>query len=101
MSQRRRAIGAEITDRGVHFRVWAPAHETVGVVIDGRVTAHDREPDGYFSKLIRDAHAGTRYRFRLADGDYPDPASRYQPDGPHGESVVVDPLTFEWQSRHP
>ena len=37
--------------------------------------------------------AGDRYRFRLDDAEtlYPDPASRYQPEGPHGPSVIVDP----------
>jgi maltooligosyltrehalose trehalohydrolase len=101
MPSRRRAIGAEITGRGVHFRVWAPAHETAAVVIDGRAISLDREEDGYFSKLIEGAGAGTRYRYRLADGDYPDPASRYQPDGPHADSVVVDPSAYQWQSTPP
>ena len=26
----------------------------------------------------------------------PDPASRYQPDGPHGPSAIVDPAAFRW-----
>jgi hypothetical protein len=42
--------------------------------------------------------AGTLYRFRL-DRDhrpYPDPASRFQPQGPHGPSEVIDPTRFEW-----
>src|SRR5205823_3386241 len=42
--------------------------------------------------------AGTRYRFRL-DGEqalYPDPASRFQPDGVHGPSQVIDPGAFRW-----
>jgi maltooligosyltrehalose trehalohydrolase len=99
--KRRRAIGAEIVEGGVHFRVWAPAHDSVAVVIDGRASALDREDGGYFSKLIAGARAGTRYRFRLGDGDYPDPASRFQPDGPHGESEVVDPLAFKWRSSAP
>ena len=27
---------------------------------------------------------------------YPDPASRFQPDGPHGPSEIVDPGAFAW-----
>jgi maltooligosyltrehalose trehalohydrolase len=41
---------------------------------------------------------GSRYRYRL-DLDnrlYPDPASRFQPEGPHGPSQVVDPSRFAW-----
>jgi len=55
------------------------------------------EGNGYFSGLCETASAGTLYRYRLdGKGDYPDPASRYQPDGPHGPSCVVDPSTFRW-----
>ena len=55
------------------------------------------EPGTYFSGYIDAERAGTRYRFRL-DGSqlYPDPASRFQPDGPHGPSQVIDPNAFSW-----
>ncbi len=96
--QRRRSIGAEVFEDGVHFRVWAPAHDEVAVIIDGRAHALDREERGYFSALIRGAKAGTRYKFRLGDGDYPDPASRFQPEGPHGASEVVE-ARHEWRSE--
>ena len=44
---------------------------------------------------------GTRYSFRLDDDatPYPDPASRFQPDGPHGPSEVVDPDAYVWKDR--
>jgi maltooligosyltrehalose trehalohydrolase len=56
------------------------------------------EPHGYFSGLVAPAGAGTLYRLRLDDDEalYPDPASRFQPDGPHGPSRVVDPSRFPW-----
>jgi maltooligosyltrehalose trehalohydrolase len=56
------------------------------------------KPGGYFAGQVAEAGAGLRYRYRL-DGDetlYPDPASRFQPDGPHGASEVIDPSTFHW-----
>jgi maltooligosyltrehalose trehalohydrolase len=39
-----------------------------------------------------------RYRYRLDQGPdlYPDAASRFQPDGPHGPSMIVDPAAFHW-----
>jgi maltooligosyltrehalose trehalohydrolase len=97
---RRLPVGAEVQPGGgVHFRVWAPARRRVEVVIEGGLAAVlDAERDGYFSGFVRDARAGSRYRYRL-DGDpqvYPDPASRFQPDGPHGPSEVVDPGAFVW-----
>jgi maltooligosyltrehalose trehalohydrolase len=55
------------------------------------------EPDGYFAGWVPRAADGDRYRYRL-DGDraFPDPASRFQPDGPHGPSQVIDPAAFSW-----
>ena len=85
-----------MTADGVHFRVWAPAHDKVAVVIGGRDFPLDREERGYFSGLVRDARAGTRYQFRVAEDVVPDPASRFQPEGVHGPSEVIDPA-FAWR----
>jgi maltooligosyltrehalose trehalohydrolase len=102
MFTRRRAVGAELTPSGVDFRVWAPDHHAVNVVsivIGGSDHPLEREPDGHFRGLIENARAGSRYRFRMNDDEatYPDPASRFQPDGPHGDSEVVDPSAYRWQ----
>jgi maltooligosyltrehalose trehalohydrolase len=100
---RRLPIGAEPQPGGgVHFRVWAPASTSVSVEFDASGEAQAPRPltaatDGYFEGFVADAGPGTRYRFRLDDDRaYPDPASRFQPDGPHGPSEVVDPSTFAW-----
>ena len=90
-------IGAQIVEGGVHFRVWAPGHAEVAVVIDGRAHPLEAEDRGYFSGTVAGAGAGTLYRYRLAGRDFPDPASRFQPEGPHGPSEVVDPA-FSWRS---
>lgn len=51
---------------------------------------------GYFELCVRDIPAGTRYSFRIdGERDRPDPASRFQPDGVHGSSAVMDP-SFPW-----
>jgi maltooligosyltrehalose trehalohydrolase len=55
------------------------------------------QADGYFAGLAPQAAEGTQYRFRLDDdGCFPDPMSRYQPNGPHGASQVVNPAGFGW-----
>ncbi len=53
--------------------------------------------EGYHAVLAPHARAGTRYRFRTEGREklHQDPASRYQPEGPHGPSEVVDPA-FRW-----
>ncbi|MBX3623142.1 MAG: malto-oligosyltrehalose trehalohydrolase [Rhizobacter sp.] len=93
-------LGAEpLPDgQGVHFRVWAPRCKRVEVLVDGlEPCALDAQAEGYFAGVLPQAHAGMRYRYRL-DGDkcLPDPASRFQPDGPHGASEIVDPAAFSW-----
>ncbi|MBA2259450.1 MAG: malto-oligosyltrehalose trehalohydrolase [Acidobacteria bacterium] len=83
-----------------HARVWAPACAAVDFVLEavaGR-TIHplEKEPDGFFSATV-EATAGDRYWFRLDDDRLrPDPRSRFQPDGPHGPSQIVDPSAFPW-----
>jgi maltooligosyltrehalose trehalohydrolase len=97
---RRLPFGAELSQPdGVHFRVWAPRARRVDVVLDSDGPAVRLEPelDGYHGGIVRAASVGARYRFRLDGGDpLPDPASRFQPEGPHGPSSVVDASTFRW-----
>ena len=97
---RRLSGGVELTKDGAHARVWAPACRTVDFVLDrdGRHTAVplQKEDGGMFAGGVP-AAPGDRYWFRL-DGERlrPDPYSRYQPEGPHGPSQVVDPSAFRW-----
>ena len=60
------------------------------------------EGDGYFSRTLPTSMPGTRYRFRLDGEDtlYPDPASRFQPEGPHGPSQVIDPWAYRWSDMN-
>jgi maltooligosyltrehalose trehalohydrolase len=97
--RRRLPVGAEPVDATTtHLRVWAPRASRVDVVTQsGQPTPLEREDGGYFSGTIP-ASAGDRYQLRLDDDErlYPDPASRFQPEGPHGPSAVVDPAAFRW-----
>jgi maltooligosyltrehalose trehalohydrolase len=93
-------FGAEIVPGGVRFRVWAPRCRRVSVVIEklGKDLPLEAEPQGYFSGIVPHAGAGTLYRYRLDGlGPFPDPASRFQPEGPHGPSQVVDPGAYRWK----
>jgi maltooligosyltrehalose trehalohydrolase len=102
--KRRYPIGAELIGHNqTHFRVWAPKASRVDLVFgenaakESRRTFHalDAEENGYFSGSAK-AGADARYWFRVNDSFYPDPASRFQPDGPHGPSCIVDPAQFRW-----
>ncbi len=95
------SLGATPEAEGTRFRVWAPSARKVEVVLQNRDAefALDAEDDGYFSGLFRGAVAGDLYKFRLNSGDsFPDPASRYQPEGPHGPSQIVDRTEYQWSA---
>ena len=103
--RRRFPIGAErLGPSGTHFRVWAPRHREVALIIEDESgnTVNEMplqaDQDGYFSLLARRVTTGTLYRYRLGGGSerFPDPASRFQPFGPHGPSQIVDPAAFIW-----
>jgi maltooligosyltrehalose trehalohydrolase len=102
--KRRYPIGAEVVgENQAHFRLWAPKARELDVVVEHELNAKrtfhplTAEPNGYFSCVIN-AGVGTQYWFRV-NGEkksYPDPASRFQPRGPHGPSCIVDPKQFKW-----
>ena len=95
---RRLPVGAEpVRGGGVHFRLWAPLRISVHVLVGGERIALEAEENGYFSGTAAQARPGMTYRYVLDGGDaFPDPASRYQPEGPHGPSQVIDPADFNW-----
>ncbi len=61
-----------------------------------------RDEHGYWSARFEDVGPGALYRYRVNGSDghvYPDPASRFQPDGVHGPSQVIDPRAFIWSDQ--
>jgi maltooligosyltrehalose trehalohydrolase len=90
-------VGAWARDDGIEFRVWAPAVEHVDVVLTGaasdrhRLAAVDR---GYHEGFVAGLGRDIRYRYAIGDALLPDPASRAQPDGVHGDSAII---TSEWE----
>ena len=94
-------FGPRLTPEATEFRLWAPKVGHIRLELDGiDVGAMQRADDGWH-RLSLLAPGGTRYRFILPDGlAVPDPASRYQPDGVHGPSEVIDlPAPRPWEGR--
>lgn len=94
-------IGATVVHgKGVRFKVWAPHAKEVTVAITSpheRLLALTPSRSGYCEGFAEGLAAGSRYRYVLdRDKTRPDPASRFQPDGVHGPSAVVDPHEFRW-----
>jgi maltooligosyltrehalose trehalohydrolase len=86
---------------GTEFTVWAPASGGVEVILRTAHgdAAHPLAPlgSGWFRGSVAGSAPGDRYRLRLDGGEaMPDPLSRSQPDGVHGDSEVVDVGSFRW-----
>ena len=92
-----------LNDKRCRFRVWAPFSEGVQLHIlypQDCISPMQQKPGGYHQTTLEGIAAGTRYKYRLKSGrELPDPVSRYQPDGVHGPSQVVD-RQFDWQDLH-
>jgi maltooligosyltrehalose trehalohydrolase len=100
--------GAELVAEGVRYRVWAREAQTVEAIVwsgdyPPRTVPLARDASDYFHGLDHHGDPGDLYKFRLNDHEYPDPASRYQPEGVHGRSQVIDPRQFQWHDSqwHP
>ena len=100
------SLGARpLSCHATQFRVWAPHRRSVEVEVQ-RPGGPQRFPlqdqgDGYFSGVIRGVGPGDLYQYRLDATDLrPDPVTRFQPDGVHGWSEVIDPNGYPWGDGH-
>jgi 1,4-alpha-glucan branching enzyme/maltooligosyltrehalose trehalohydrolase len=107
-------FGASILDggRGARFRLWAPSAGEVSLLLhpaegdrgEPRRVVASRGDDGFVEVDVDHVAAGQRYQWQVrpsGGGDalgVPDPASRHNPDGPHGPSVLLDPRAFDWSA---
>ncbi|MGE0357412.1 MAG: malto-oligosyltrehalose trehalohydrolase [Burkholderiales bacterium] len=95
-------FGAEVRgDGATRFRLWAPGSPRVSLSLEkprGAASHAMKALDGGWHEIVvRDAPAGTRYRFAPEGaGPVPDPASRFNRQGVHGPSEVIDPLAYPW-----
>lgn len=97
-------LGATYLGEGrTRFHVWAPHSEKVEVVLESPherlVPLQRRSPEGYHSGVAENVRPGDTYFYALTGGQKrPDPASRFQPQGVHGPSQVVD-AAFAWEDQ--
>ncbi len=90
---------ARLSDGRCEFCLWAPRAEKVDVELVAprrEVFPLTRVAAGYHHGYVGRVAPGSRY-FYLLDGanERPDPASRFQPDGVHGPSEIIDD-EFPW-----
>ena len=86
----------------VTFQVWAPTRQRVELVLHPGLPSSQRRSlartdTGVFAGVFADISPGNLYAYMLdGEGPFPDPASRFQPQGVHGPSAVVDSSAFGW-----
>jgi maltooligosyltrehalose trehalohydrolase len=93
-------LGAShLGDSRCQFCVWAPSANSVKVHLlspEDKLLPLASNERGYFSGIFEGVAPGSLYVYNLeGQGEYPDPASRFQPHGVHGPSQVLDEQ-FEW-----
>jgi maltooligosyltrehalose trehalohydrolase len=97
-------LGANrLPDGSWQFLLWAPHSRSVSLklVENGRTIPMEALQGGYHQAVVGDVSAGTRYCYCLEDGrELPDPVSRFQPEGVHGPSQVVDTGAFRWTDHN-
>lgn len=88
-------FGPLVSASGITFRLWAPAAQSVNLVLD-KPMAMQRHGD-WFALHVEYALPGTRYSFRIDDEiDIPDPASHFQPDDVHRQSEAISHV-YDWR----
>lgn len=84
------------------FLLWAPLVRAASVHLlcgdgDGEFIAMEPLARGYHRAVVDRIEPGCQYRYRLDDErELPDPASRFQRDGVHGPSQILDAHAFQW-----
>ena len=92
-----------LPDGSVRFSVWAPNARRVAVQLLNGTSKSEHELERVtatvYEGVVPDA-IGADYRYVIFGEDQrkevPDPVSRWQPEGVHGPSRVVDPHAFRW-----
>ena len=103
-------FGTVCRDAGAAFRLFAPAARSVELAVrDGgaeRTRRLEARAGGWYETFDPGAKPGERYGFRIDGGStlLPDPASRFQPEGVHGPSELIDPARLPapaggWRGR--
>ena len=98
-------IGANYQGLGnCEFVVWAPLLQEVAVQIvspQERLLPMQKDEEGYWQVMASGIEPGTLYFYQLAGANNrPDPASKYQPQGVHGPSEVIDLNAFNWSDTN-
>ncbi|HEY7159642.1 MAG TPA: alpha-amylase family glycosyl hydrolase, partial [Acidobacteriota bacterium] len=95
--------GAIVKKEGIHFTVWAPEAKSLEVIReqDQKTFPLYKDANGVWTACLKEFNTRDLYRYRIdAKRVLPDPASRFQPNGVHDASQIIDPKTFIWTDQN-
>ena len=84
----------------MEFAVWAPCAGKIEVLAGGKPTPMTGpDPQGWWRAEVENAGPGVDYGYHVDGSEkaYPDPRSRWQPQGVHGLSRVYNQGAFQWE----
>jgi maltooligosyltrehalose trehalohydrolase len=98
-------VGANrLPDGSWEFLLWAPKARSVSLHVlrgSGEFLPMEGLTNGYHRAIVETLEPGSEYSYQLdGERDLPDPASRYQSQGVHGPSQVVDLDAFDWTDQN-
>jgi maltooligosyltrehalose trehalohydrolase len=98
-------VGAHhLQDGRWEFLLWAPQVRAVSLHLlrgEGELLTMGPLADGYHHATVNNLDVGSEYFYRIdGERDVPDPASRFQAQGVHGPSRIVDPDSFHWTDQN-
>lgn len=89
-------------DKNLSFKVWAPKCKEINVVIEGQKRTVNLKKDelGYFTGNVSHIEPGSLYKYQVNNKDcFPDPVSRFLPEGLKGPTMIVDPKEYQWHDQ--
>jgi maltooligosyltrehalose trehalohydrolase len=96
-------VGANIINKSkCQFTVWAPEQKNMEILFNDGKEKFPMEKDeyGYWNATLPGINDSAKYKYLInGQNSFPDPASKYQPDGVHGQSQVFDPSEFNWSDQ--
>jgi maltooligosyltrehalose trehalohydrolase len=96
-NEQQKIPGIRLKNNKAQVNVWAPLAKEVALVLSPSIELPlTRSGEGYWSMMSDELQEGDRYRFRIDNKEYPDPASLSQPGGVHGPSEIIDLDSFQW-----
>jgi malto-oligosyltrehalose trehalohydrolase len=96
-------FGALLRQGAAQFRLWAPSAESVELLLYAANDAIEsidlpRSAEGWCEHRTTVSSAVTHYAYRIdRELVVPDPAARFNPEGVHRPSALVDPAAFIWK----